>query len=402
MDQSIFSGTNFVLGILLAGLLSMDDYGIYSILFSILLLWGTVHNALLVEPFLVLGSKNYTSKISVYYIFILKLTLWISIIAGMITVGFTYWGGGGQQVLADMVSLSLCLPLIYAFWLSRKVPYVSGHMRRATQSGSLYCFIVLVGLYFLSLFGLVSVVSAFYLQGGASLLAVVWLYSKYKPVIQGHRVNFDPLKVIAQHWEQGKWYLLSGLTVWVTMNLYIFILPLNGGVEESALFRIITIISFPVLHIVSAISAVMVPVLSKINDHALFVSHIIKWIVLLNVFACFYYVILIFFGEPIIKSLFSVEYLGYGYSLYFLLGVFVSVSTMAILLAALKVLQCTREIFYAFFVGGLYTITVGLLSSLYWGVPGAVFGWSGASLLTAAILGFKLKEALLKRDILCS
>ncbi len=97
MDQSIFSGTNFVLGILLAGLLSMDDYGIYSILFSILLLWGTVHNALLVEPFLVLGSKNYTSKISVYYVFILKLTLWISIIAGMITVGFTYWGGGAAS-----------------------------------------------------------------------------------------------------------------------------------------------------------------------------------------------------------------------------------------------------------------------------------------------------------------
>ncbi|NOY72306.1 MAG: hypothetical protein GXP14_08010 [Gammaproteobacteria bacterium] len=401
MDQSIFSGTNFVLGILLAGLLSMDDYGTYSILFSILLLWGTVHNSLLIEPFLVLGSKNYTSKISVYYVFLLKLTLWVSVISGMITVGFAYFFWG-QEVLGHMVSLTLCLPLIYALWLSRKVPYVSGHMRRATQGGSLYCFIVLVGLYFLSLFGLVSVASAFYLQGGASLLAVAWLYSKYKPVIQSYRVNFDQLKVIVQHWEQGKWHLLSGLTVWVTMNLYIFILPLNGGLEESALFRIITIISFPVLHIVSAISAVMVPALSKINNHALFVSRIIKWIVLLNVFSCFYYVMLIFFGEPLIKLLFSVEYLGYGYSLHLLLGVFVSVSSMAVLLAALKVLRCTKEIFYAFFVGGLYTITVGLLSSLYWGVPGAVFGWSGASLLTAAILGFKLKEALLKRDILCS
>jgi hypothetical protein len=56
-DQGLFALTNFGASILLARWLPQREFGAYAVAFSVLLLMGVVHTALLTEPMLVFGTS---------------------------------------------------------------------------------------------------------------------------------------------------------------------------------------------------------------------------------------------------------------------------------------------------------------------------------------------------------
>ena len=58
LDQGLISGSNFVIGVLLARWLLPAQYGAYALAFSVFLLVSFLHQALLTEPQRVFGPSD--------------------------------------------------------------------------------------------------------------------------------------------------------------------------------------------------------------------------------------------------------------------------------------------------------------------------------------------------------
>ena len=68
LDQGVVSGCNFLLGVLLARLLGLNDFGVFTLCWSVLLLTAGIQNALVIYPMLTLGPKLIGRAAREYYI----------------------------------------------------------------------------------------------------------------------------------------------------------------------------------------------------------------------------------------------------------------------------------------------------------------------------------------------
>src|ERR1039457_1871962 len=66
LDQGLISGSNFLIGILLARWLAPEAYGAYALAFSVFLFLSGFHNALLLEPMSVFGPASYRDQLRAY------------------------------------------------------------------------------------------------------------------------------------------------------------------------------------------------------------------------------------------------------------------------------------------------------------------------------------------------
>ena len=58
LDQAIVSGSNFILGILLARNLGIEGYGYYSLIWLVVLFFSSMQLASLISPMMSLGPKK--------------------------------------------------------------------------------------------------------------------------------------------------------------------------------------------------------------------------------------------------------------------------------------------------------------------------------------------------------
>ena len=66
LDQGLFAGSNFLLNVLLARWLDPADYGAFALAYSVFLLLGVFHTAILTEPMLVFGPGKYRERFHEY------------------------------------------------------------------------------------------------------------------------------------------------------------------------------------------------------------------------------------------------------------------------------------------------------------------------------------------------
>ena len=86
VDQGLISGSNFLIGVLLARWLAPPQFGAYAVAFSLFLSVAMVHQALLLEPQRVFGPSLYQDKhreyLGILLCFHAAMALFISLILG--------------------------------------------------------------------------------------------------------------------------------------------------------------------------------------------------------------------------------------------------------------------------------------------------------------------------------
>jgi len=81
LDQGLISGSNFLVGILLARWLAPGEYGAYALAFAIFLLLSFVSQSLLFEPMAVFSGSAYQKSMRGYF----RSVLWIHLAMTVIT-----------------------------------------------------------------------------------------------------------------------------------------------------------------------------------------------------------------------------------------------------------------------------------------------------------------------------
>ena len=399
-DQGLFAGTNFILNILLARWLSPVEYGAFAVVYTTFLLAGQMHTALLTEPMTVFGAGRFDGRFSAY----LRGLLWghggLSLIGSLVAVAAGLWlAAAGSELLAKAVlGLAVALPFLLFLWLVRMVPYTRHTPERAIPAGFVYLGSLILALFVLNTYGLLSVEAALIAMAGASLLAGICITVQYD--IQPFRRLDRTLRqaIVREHWTYGRWAVATSVLAWVPGNAYYLLLPIWGGLEAGGALKAIMILLMPILHANGAFSTLLVPELVQARSEGRFWKLMKVTVAFFLSASLIYWLLIGAFSTELIGWLYGTQYLEYADLLWVLGAVPVLISICTVLSAALRAIEAPQWIFRAYILSTGVTLTVGVAFIALWGMQGAAY----AIVLTAGatVAGLILSwRALRSREI---
>lgn len=372
LDQGLFAGSNFILNVLLAKFLSEHDYGAFATAFSVFLLFGTVHSALLIEPMLVFGPNRFGKKLPAYFS---ALTFGHGMLTLLVAVGLSAAAGvchmlGLPTLMTALLGLSAASPFILYQWLMRRASYVRSEPQRAAVGGAGYFLLMTGGLLALEHWHGLTVIRALWVMGAASALVGVWLAWH-----EGVRRPWRPERPLAteamkEHLRYGRWAMASGLVGFVPAYVYYLILPMVADLQQSGALRALTNLVMPLLQANVALCILLLPRLVRCRGTPQFARTVRQALMVLVGASAVYYLFIIIWHEPIRQLIYGDKYAGYT-ALLLLIGL------QPILTAAtgvLDVMVAAHErpdyVFYSCLAAAVSAVTIGAGLAWKWGVAG--------------------------------
>jgi len=376
-DQWLFSGTNFLANILLARWLPAQEYGAFALAFSIFLLLGALHTAVLTEPMLVLGGGRYRKKFSNYLSFLLAGHFAISL-AALILLGAAAWGIsllGSSLVARALWGIALASPFILLPWLLRYAFYVTSKPGLAATGSGLYLLIVPIGIYWLHEAGSLSPMFAFLLMGAVSLVISIAFLSFLRPA--SLRGKADLRGMLSAQGEYAKWSGPSSILIWIPLNIFYVVLPYSAGLEGTAELRAVSNLLTPFIQSNVAITTLLLPSLSQTyaeKGRPPLLAKIKSIFPLFILGSIGYLFLLVIFRQPLLNLLYGDRYLHLSGVLAYAGIVPVLIGIAAVVGGGLRAMTRVRQIFTGYFSGAAAALSIGVILALKLGVTGAIIG----------------------------
>jgi O-antigen/teichoic acid export membrane protein len=401
LDQGVFTGSNFVISILLARWLSPEQYGSYAVAFAIFLFILAFHQALLLEPMLVFGGSVYRNCLRGYLKALLSLHLGMSLAIALVlgvAAGVALKLEPASSLPSALVGVAFAAPSILLFWLVKRTFYLKLSPAPSAGAAVLYCVLTMGGLAFVYKHGLLSVFSALLLMGVGSLGASASLLIYLKLRLSSIQDAPSVVDIGGRHWRYGRWALGANAMMWVPINLFYPLLSRFSGMAQAGELKALMNFASPMLQTCAALSSLMLPYSARVLEQrgGAGVDVILKRMTLLCV-ACavpYWAVILVFRG-----SAFRLLYSGRYTEVVYLLPIVTLVSIFGSAFfgpsIVLRSLEAPGSVFAAVTVSSCVAVAVGLPLTRVWGVRGAV--WSMA---LSEALAFVMAIILLRRRAL--
>jgi O-antigen/teichoic acid export membrane protein len=429
LDQGLISGSNFLIGILLARWLAPEAYGAYGLAFAIFLLLSLVHQALILEPMSVFGPSQYRNcqreylgsllwmegSLALSTAFVLGMAAWVTHEAA--------WSPGLPEALAGVALSAPCLLLLE---LTRGAFYVKLAPQAAAMGALLYSAVVLSGLWVVYRRGLVSPFAAFLLMAFGALavsgLQLFRLRPTLKPrlgvcaenrasEINGVEFHKSPrtlfsaespgspgLSAVAkQHWDYGRWALASSFMAWIPWNIQYILVSSFSSMAGAGELRALLNLTQPAAQGFAAFSLLAQPYASAIyNEEDVSglgrVTHKITLLFAGAVVA--YWVLICTLRVPIVHLLYAGKYLGVAPLLLWiaLASFFRTVAYGPAI--ALRAMQSPASVFVAYGASSAIALAVGIPAARALGLRGAILSIIVASAATPLVEFALLRQKL--------
>lgn len=390
LDQTLFAFSNFVLNVLLARWLEPAAYGAFTVAYAAFLLVGTAHSALLTEPMLVFGAGKYRDLASSYLAVLLRLhwrgTLVAAGVAAVLTYAYRWWSGAGFASV--VLVLAVVSPAILFQWLLRRSTYMRFEPRDAAIAGAMYLPLVIGAALTLSRLGWLSPVTALAAMGAASMVSGGWLWLRSGARTASVASDLAP-SVVREHWSYGRWALAASLLSWVPANVYYLLLPIWGGLEATAAVRAVTNLVLPILHLNSALGAILLPTFVRAREAGTLRRMAVTVTAAFLLTSALYYVVVVVVRVPLLHWLFDGQYDAHA-NLVAILGLLpMTAAVTAVAGDVLRARERPDRVFLAYVVATVVALTAGTAAVAWWSVRGAAFGLVMSSLVTGlAMLAF--------------
>jgi O-antigen/teichoic acid export membrane protein len=388
-DQALFALTNFAVTVLLARWLSLSDYGAFAVAFSVLLLMGTVHTALLTEPMLVLGPSRYQERIAAYVRRLATLHFALTSVMGLallLVVGILTLLQPQFTAAITLAALALSAPAILFLWLVRRACYIESRPRLAAAASLLYALIVPAGMLLLTQIDMLTAASGLLSLGLSSLFVGSWLTFRLSRSGAEPTTTIPRHHVTRAHWAYGRWALGFGALSWVPSNAVVMALPLWHSLEDAGTLRVATTLMLPVLHVHGALGPLLMPALVRARFSAQLRSTAKLAGVLFVGLSMTYAPVVLIFGSQLAELLFGPKYSITGATLWLLAAIPLVTAVSAVSGAVLRALERLGRVLWTYVAATVMTLLVGLPLVFAYGVNGALASMLLAA-LTTAILG---------------
>lgn len=378
LDYGLISGSNFLLGILLARWLSQEQFGAYALAFSIFILVGFLYQGLLLEPLSVFSGTLFHDNIRGY----LKTTVWIhwalclimcSLLGGAAVVARVFWH---SSVLGGaFAGLAIATPFILIHGLGRRGFYLKLSPGPAAFAAVFYFAAVTGGVFLLNHFGWLSSFTAFITMGTAALVSSVIMLFQLHARLEPETSRPDLRHTWGKHWEYGRWALATSVVGWIPYYFYIPVVSTFSGIGAAAELRAVMNLAAPVLQTFAALSMLFLPFASRLQTEGSVkeISALTRRLIALFVAgAGIYWAILI----PVRGTVFHLLYAGKYMETAYLIPLF-AVETIVWSAAVgpailLRAMESPRSLFIANGAASAVAILFGIPATKFFGLPGVI------------------------------
>jgi O-antigen/teichoic acid export membrane protein len=393
-DQALFAVSNFAVNIIMARWLPQREYGAFTLAFSIYLILGPIHSALLVEPMIVFGAGKYRETLRRYLRTLMQAHWWLtagaSLVLAAVGVGFNL--SGQHTVGMSVLALAVANPFLLLLLLVRRSCCIRAELHLAASGGLFYLVTLIGGAYLLLRIGWLSAPTALALMGICSLIAAIWIHSRLT-FGAAERSNVVRRDVLAQHWEYGRWLLAAALLGSVVMQVYFLVMPALRGLEGTATLKALINLAMPATQTFTALSVVTVPSLVRMRNTAKFGQLVRRALVLYLGAAVAYWLLLGLVHQPLIRLVYGGQYAADSHLLWILGLLPIASGALSVFESALRAQERSDQLFRAYLLAFAVTVVVGLPLTYFSGPAGAILGLVASTAAAAASMAWSLRTA---------
>jgi len=399
LDQGLISGSNFLIGILLARWLIPAQYGAFSLAFSVFLLLSYVYQSLLSEPQAVFSGSAYRQCLRGYLKALLSIQLVVTVF-GVVLLGgsavVVYAMGKADGLPGALAGVAIASPCILFFWLLRRSYYMNLAPARAAIGAFIYFVLTTGGLFVVYKKALISPFSAYLLMAIGALGTGLFLLSQVKKALPPDTCE-PPTAAQAwhKHWEYGRWALAVSVVTWIPYYMYYPLVSAFRGMAAAGQLRALMNLSLPLEQSYTALSILFLPYAARVCREKGVSSSgpLVRRITMLFVIgAVAYWAILIPFKGIAFHFLYGGKYMEVAPLIpYVALGTTLWSAAFgpAIMLRAI---ESPDSIFYARIVASVLSLIVGVPATWAFGLSGVV-----CSVIVANIAAFFISMYILQR-----
>jgi O-antigen/teichoic acid export membrane protein len=269
LDYGLFSGSNFLLGVLLARWMAPEQYGAYALAFSIFILVTFLYQALVLEPLSVFSGTAYPNNLRGY----LQSNVWlhwglsliICLALGGTAVAARVWWHSPVSAMA-FAGMTVAAPFILIHALGRRSFYLKLTPGPAAFGSAFYCAFVVGGSFLVYKLGWLSAFTAYLVMGLAALVGgVIMLFqlnAKLEPAASKVRLS----TTWSKHWEYGRWALATCVVGWIPTYVYIPLVSKFSGLAVAGELRALMNLGGPVLQTYAALSMLFLPLAARVQS----------------------------------------------------------------------------------------------------------------------------------------
>jgi O-antigen/teichoic acid export membrane protein len=392
-DQGLFALANFVVSVLLARWLSPSDYGAFGIAFSVLLLLGAVHGALLTEPMLVFGparfrdcAADYLRRLVVWHF---AVTVLMAVIVCVFVATYARLRPDSAALGVSLAAMAVSSPGVLLLWMMRRACYIDSQPRAAAVAGMAYLAVTVPAIVVEEAAGVLSPASAFLTMAGASVSVAWWLRTRVSRQVIERRGEVSVRVVGAAHLRYGRWALGSAILSWVPGNVVILLLPLWYSLQEAGVLKVALTLSMPVLQLLTALGTLLLPALVRARSSGRLAATAGMAQAVFLAMALASAPLTVALGPWLVNLLFGAQYELSRATLSLVAALPVAVSISLVSAGILRAMERPDRVLWTYVASTAVTCSAGLLLVYLWGVNGAL----ASLVLSASVAAIVAKES---------
>ena len=393
VNQGVVSATNFLTGVLIGRFCTKEEFGLYMLGFSIVLLVMDLQISLVSTPYMVYSPRLKGTALRLYSGSSLIHQLALTTIVMLVLVvwgGFLSFGSGPAGLSSVVWALVVTIGFIMLREFVRRICFADLRMEIALIFDLCVAALQISGLLILAKFGLLSATHAYWVIGIACGVAGAGWFLLNRA---GFKIQISQaISDLTHNWTFGKWVFASGILWAISMNLYPWFLTSFHGTASvgvwGACLGVLALANVPLAGVQNFLGPKIANVYANggmlaLRRFALKTSALLS--IVMSILCC----ALLILGEPLLVLFYGEKYSGNGVVVFVLALSLVAASVAFSFSRALFAIERADIDFKINFVPLLILFTFGLSFVRSYGPLGAAFGLLIANMSAAAIrLGF--------------
>lgn len=399
-DQAVVSGSNFILGILLARMLGIAEFGVYSLAMLVILFANMIQQSAINAPMMSIGPKQVKADMPTYYGSVFAQSIIFSSVSAILTFL-------GVKILSSSIESwnieSLALPLSINVFLVQMQDFIRRYFYTAEKPACSFItdfiryigLIVFLGIMFWGASISLNAQYVFWASSVFTLISIIFLIKNFL----GLSFSLVAFKIhLKRHWNFSKWLTASAFLQWFTGNIFTITAGTMLGTSAVGALKAAQSL-LGITHIVFLALENIVPIKAAKLYHNKQIEQMKQYLTKTAIIGvtCVIIVSAIFAIYPKFwfSLLFGEEFVQYSYLIRYICVFYIIVSLLLPIRFALRAIEDNKIFFYAYVL-----ISVLSIISVVWVV--GTFGVEGvavASIITQVILVILASWYLRKRLI---
>jgi O-antigen/teichoic acid export membrane protein len=374
IEQGLFGGSGFLLNILLARWLEPAQYGTFVVAFTVLLLIGAVHTAVLSEPMVVFGASKYAPQFHGYFGIVLRGHWGFAGIAtallGAIAGALSLWGS--RDLGAALSGLAVTSPFILLLWLLRRAGYVRARLGSVVRASALYLLASTALVALLHSAGLLSPLLGVVSMGVGGIAAGALLLWELRGTSEAFsRPSWR--MVLGDHWSYGSWSVVATAVYWCSGQVLMLLIPAILGLPAAAATAAVVNLYRPLNTLMQSGSNVILPEFARLFQGAtLEVRELVRTAVpFISIFLA-YALVVALSARPLLHHIYSGRYDEYVVLVWLFGLTYVASAVVQVLSWALKASGHPRSVVWVWAASAGAVIALAVPALRWGGLPLAV------------------------------